>query len=264
MEKIVSIGIDAGSTTLKIIGIDQNKKILFSFIDDAQPKIEEQTLIVLEDLKKSYNIDSSAILATGYGSNLIRAAIKKITEISCHAKGIYEYFKHGGTIIDIGGQDNKVIVISNNGKVLDFIMNDKCASGTGRFLENTAWRLKISKEEMAELAMSTYNEVQISSICAVFAESEVISMLARGKKLEEVIRGLHRAMTKRVLAMLHSVKFNPPLILSGGGIKNKAIVKMIEEETYEKPLIPENPQIMGAYGAALFGLEQNINLDKSG
>ena len=253
MEKVKSIGIDAGSTTLKIVGVNKEGKILFSIIEDADPKIEEQTDKLLGELKSNYDIGNSKIVATGYGSNLIKAN-KKITEITCHAKGIYEYFKTGGTAVDIGGQDNKVILISKNGKVIDFIMNDKCASGTGRFLENTAWRLKIPIENMAELALNSDSEVKISSTCAVFAESEVISQLSRGQKLEHVIKGLHRAMIKRITSMVYAIGFNPPLMLSGGVAKNKAVVQMLEEELNKKPLIPEDPQIMGAFGAALIGL----------
>ena len=253
MEKVKSIGIDAGSTTLKIVGVGKEGKILFSIIEDADPKIEEQTDKLLGELKSNYDIENPKIVATGYGSNLIKAS-KKVTEITCHAKGIYEYFKTGGTAVDIGGQDNKVILISKNGKVIDFIMNDKCASGTGRFLENTAWRLKIPTENMAELALNSDSEVKISSTCAVFAESEVISQLSRGQKLEHVIKGLHRAMVKRITSMVYAIGFNPPLMLSGGVAKNKAVVQMLEEELNTKPLIPEDPQIMGAFGAALIGL----------
>ena len=255
METVKSIGIDAGSTTLKIVGVNEEGKILFTIVEDADPKVEEQTESILNKLKENYDIESSKIVATGYGSNLIKAD-KKITEITCHAKGIYEHFKSGGTAVDIGGQDNKVILISKGGKVIDFIMNDKCASGTGRFLENTAWRLKIPTEKMAELALNSDGEVKISSTCAVFAESEVISHLSRGEKLEHVIKGLHRAMVKRITSMIYAIGLNPPLMLSGGVAKNKAVVKMLEEELGEKPLIPENPQIMGAFGAALLGLSK--------
>jgi len=255
METVKSIGIDAGSTTLKIVGVNEEGKILFSIVEDADPRIEEQTQKLLNTLKKNYVIKNAKMVATGYGSNLIEAN-KKVTEITCHAKGIYEYFKTGGTAVDIGGQDNKVILISKSGKVVDFLMNDKCASGTGRFLENTAWRLKIPVEKMVELALNSDGEVKISSTCAVFAESEVISHLSRGQKLEHVIKGLHRAMVKRITSMIYAVGFNPPLMLSGGVAKNRAVVNMLEEELGEKPLIPDNPQIIGAFGAALIGLSE--------
>ncbi len=253
MKKIISIGIDAGSTTLKIVGIAEKRAIAFSIVEDANPLIEKQVDSILSQLANDYDLKTATVVATGYGSNLIKAD-KKITEITCHAKGIFEHFKTGGTAVDIGGQDNKVILLSDNGRVLDFIMNDKCASGTGRFLENTAWRLKIPIEKMAEIALNCKEEVPISSTCAVFAESEVISQLSRGKKLEHVIKGLHRAMVKRITAMIYGIGLKPPLMLSGGVAKNKAVVYMLEEETGEKPLIPDNPQTIGALGAAIFGL----------
>ncbi len=253
MKVLKSLGIDAGSTTLKIVGLDEERQIVFSIVEEPDPKIEEQVDALLREIGTRYDTASAKVVATGYGSNLLRAD-EKITEISCHARGIYEYFKTGGTAVDIGGQDNKVMLISENGKVIDFMMNDKCASGTGRFLENTAWRLKIPIEKMADLALKSDGEVPISSTCAVFAESEVISQLSRGHKLAHVIKGLHRAMVKRIGGMIYAIGIRPPLMLSGGVAKNRMVVQMIEEETGETVLLPEDPQIIGAYGAAVLGL----------
>ncbi len=252
---IKSIGVDAGSTVVKIVGIDGNKKIAFSLVEQADPLIEKQVGKLLDEAKNGFDIgEHTPIVATGYGSELIKGAKRKVTEITCHAKGVFEYFGHGGTLLDIGGQDSKVIVISDKGDVIDFIMNDKCAAGTGRFLETSAWRLKIPIEKMGEIALSTDEEVAISSTCAVFAESEVISRLARGERLEAVIRGLHRSLVKRIVAMIHSVGFKPPLMLSGGVVRNNAIRLMIEEELHVNALMPEHPQLMGAYGAAIIGM----------
>ncbi len=260
MGQVASIGIDAGSTAVKIVGIDKNSRILFHITEPTEPKIEEQVKRLLRKIETELGVDISGIpiTATGYGSSLILEARKRVTEITCHAKGVFTYFGHGGTLVDIGGQDSKVIVVGNRGQVIDFVMNDKCAAGTGRFLETTAWRLKIPVEEMGKLALSSSQEVPISSTCAVFAESEVISMLARGKALEAVIRGLHRALVKRVVAMIDNVGLVSPLILSGGVVCNEAVQKMIEEETGVKPLVPEHPQLMGAYGAAIIGLSEEV------
>ncbi len=248
---MVSLGIDAGSTTIKIIGIDKNKKIVFEKIENTEPDVDKQVKRLLKNIK----ISEIKIVVTGYGSNLIKFATKKVTEITCHATGVFYYFKKGGTLIDIGGQDSKVVIISENGKVIDFTMNDKCAAGTGRFLENIAWRLKIPVERMGDIALNSEKEVNISSTCAVFAESEVISMLARGEELEAVIKGLHRALVKRIGAMANSLNIFPPLILSGGVSKNIAIQRMLQEELGFNTLIPENPQIIGAYGAAILGID---------
>ncbi len=255
MTRVESLGVDAGSTVVKIVGIDKHKNTILGLAEQAEPLIESQVENMLTRIRHKYDIDNNTnIVATGYGSELIKTAKKKVTEITCHAKGIFDYFGHGGTLLDIGGQDSKVIVISNSGNVVDFIMNDKCAAGTGRFLETSAWRLKIPIENMGKIALSTHKEVPISSTCAVFAESEVISRLAHGDNLESVIRGLHRSLTKRIVAMIRTVGFTPPLILSGGVINNQAIKSMIEEELQTKALIPNNPQLMGAYGAAIIGL----------
>ncbi len=246
---MISLGIDAGSTTIKIIGIDENKSIVFKKIENSEPEVEKQ----IKRLLKNIDLSKITIVATGYGSNLIEFADKKVTEITCHAVGAFNYFNKGGTLIDIGGQDSKVVIISDNGKVLDFTMNDKCAAGTGRFLENIAWRLKIPVEKIGDMAINSENEVKISSTCAVFAESEVISMLSRGEKLEAVIKGLHRALAKRIGAMAGSLNIYPPIILSGGVAKNRAIQKMLQDELGFEALIPEDPQIIGAYGAAILG-----------
>jgi predicted CoA-substrate-specific enzyme activase len=177
-----------------------------------------------------------------------------VTEITCHTKGVYREFTRGGTLVDIGGQDSKVIGISAKGDVVDFAMNDKCAAGTGRFLENTARRLGVPLENMGQAALSASEEVSISSTCTVFAESEVISLIAHGVAVEPILRGLHRSLIKRIVAMIRTVGLAPPLMLSGGVAQNQAIPRMLEEETGEKVILPCYPQLMGAYGAALIAL----------
>ncbi len=252
--KRLFVGIDAGSTAVKVVVIDSEKRVLYTLIEDTKPFIEEQTGSILKAIREKFSGCEFFVTATGYGAQLVKEADKRVTEISCHARGAFFATGKKGTVIDIGGQDSKVIVVGNDGQVLDFVMNDKCAAGTGRFLENIAWRLKLSFKEMEELALSSGEEVSISSTCAVFAESEVISMLAKGIELKKIVKGIHRALVKRITAMLYSVSFFPPLILSGGVARNRAVQKMIEEETGEKIIVPENPQITGALGAALSGL----------
>jgi predicted CoA-substrate-specific enzyme activase len=163
--------------------------------------------------------------------------------------------QHGGTLVDIGGQDSKVIGISPRGEVVDFAMNDKCAAGTGRFLENTANRLGVPMETLGEVTLSAKEEVTISSTCTVFAEAEVVSMLAHGVALEPILRGLHRSLIKRIVAMVRTVGLVSPLMLSGGVVQNSAIPEMLAEETGEEIIMPSCPQLMGAYGAALIALE---------
>ncbi len=260
MSRVKAIGIDVGSTTAKIVAVDENGEMIWRYIEPTDPRIEDQVDRFLEKLKEELSISDEElkkipIVATGYGRKLVHQAKKKLTEITCHAKGVYKSLGHGGTLVDIGGQDSKVIVISNDGKVVDFTMNDKCAAGTGRFLENTAMRMKVPLDKMGELALSAPEEVKISSVCTVFAESEIISMIAHGVAVEPILKGLHRGLISRIVAMIRSVGLTPPLMLSGGVVKNPAVRKMLEEATGQKVILPEYPQFMGAYGAALIALE---------
>jgi predicted CoA-substrate-specific enzyme activase len=196
-------------------------------------------------------------VATGYGRKLVVQAARQITEISCHARGVYTELSNGGPLVDIGGQDSKVIRLNHTGKVVDFVMNDKCAAGTGRFLENTAFRLQVPVDRLGAEALSTDEEVTISSTCTVFAESEVISLLAHGVSLESILRGLHRSLVKRVVAMIRPVGLVAPLMLSGGVALNPAIQSMLAEELAQEVILPRHPQLSGAYGAALFAMEMN-------
>ncbi len=178
-----------------------------------------------------------------------------MTEITCHARGIYRALGHGGTLVDIGGQDSKVIAIGPRGDVVDFAMNDKCAAGTGRFIENTARRLQIELPDVGRVALSTEEEARISSTCTVFAESEIVSLIAQGVPVPNILRGLHRSLIQRIVAMIRTVGLTPPLMLSGGVVQNPAICAMLERETGLAVVLPQYPQLMGAYGAALAVLE---------
>jgi len=257
MSKFSALGFDIGSTTAKIVAVDETGKIIWQYIENTEPKIEEQVENLLKKVKKEVGDTLNIpVVATGYGRNLVLQANRKVTEITCHAKGIFKAVGHGGTLVDIGGQDSKVIIISDKGKVVDFTMNDKCAAGTGRFLENTAERMKIPVENIGKLSIESPDEVNISSTCTVFAESEIISMLAHGEGIAPILKGLHRGLISRVVGMIRSVGLVPPLMLSGGVVKNDAIRKMLSESTKQTVIVPEYPQLMGAYGAALIALKE--------
>jgi len=247
--QVVALGIDVGSTTVKIVGVDAEGNLAWHWLEQAEPRVEDQVERFLARAGVSV-----PLVATGYGRKLVRQATRSVTEITCHAKGVYRELAHGGTLVDIGGQDSKVIGISPRGDVTDFSMNDKCAAGTGRFLENTANRLGVPLERMGHVALLALEEVSISSTCTVFAESEVISLIAHGVAVEPILRGLHRSLIKRVVAMIRTVGLVPPLMLSGGVVQNQAIARMLEEETGEQVIVPRHPQLMGAYGAALIAL----------
>jgi len=255
--EIQAIGIDIGSSSTKLVGTNSTGEMIWHVLEKTEPRIEEQVMRMLDQAwEMNDRLKEVPVIATGYGRKLAHQATRAITEITCHARGVYQELKHGGTLVDIGGQDSKVIRISPQGKVIDFAMNDKCAAGTGRFLENTANRLNVPLENMGTMGMETSVEAAISSTCTVFAESEIISLLANGVNLPEILRGLHRSLIKRVVAMVHSVGFEAPLMLSGGVVQNPLIASMLGEEIGTEVVLPRHPQLMGALGAALIALER--------
>jgi predicted CoA-substrate-specific enzyme activase len=259
MEQIYALGIDIGSTTTKMVGVDEGGRVIWHRLEQAEPLVEAQVDRLLARLGEECGpLDGMPLVATGYGRRLVHIAAQQVTEITCHARGVFHEFGRGGTLVDIGGQDSKVMAISPQGKVLDFVMNDKCSAGTGRFLENTAARLRVPLEQLGEQALSTAEEVPISSTCTVFAESEVISLIANAVPLPSILRGLHRSLVRRIVAMIHTVGLTAPLVLSGGGALNPALRCMLEEETGEKVILPRQPQLTGAHGAALLASERKL------
>jgi (R)-2-hydroxyacyl-CoA dehydratese activating ATPase len=248
----VALGIDVGSATTKLVGVDATGEMVLHLLEPSDPHVEGQVTRLLRTVAYT---GETPLVATGYGRGLVHQSSRRITEITCHARGVYRALGHGGTLVDIGGQDSKVIALNTQGQVLDFAMNDKCAAGTGRFLENTAGRLGVALDEIGPLALSTEAEVAISSTCTVFAESEVISLIAHGVPIASILRGLHRSLIKRVVAMIRTVGLTPPLMLSGGVVRNPAVRHMLAGETGHPVTMPRHPQLMGAYGAALLALE---------
>jgi predicted CoA-substrate-specific enzyme activase len=194
--------------------------------------------------------DIAYVVATGYGRINVPFADKQITEISCHATGIQSIFPGARTVIDIGGQDSKGIKIAN-GRVVDFIMNDKCAAGTGRFLEVIADALGVKLSEMGEISLRSKQRLEISNICTIFAEQEVISCLSEGKLIEDIIAGLHESIANRVISMVERIKIEKDVVVTGGGAKNIGLVKAIEHRLGYPVFIPPEPLITGALGAAL-------------
>lgn len=250
-----ALGIDIGAATAKIVAVDATGAMVWHYLEPTEVRVEDQAERFLNLAQQTFgSLDGVPLVATGYGRGLVRQAVRRVTEITCHARGIFRELGHGGTLVDIGGQDSKVIAISPKGEVVDFVMNDKCAAGTGRFLENTARRLGVPLEQMGEAALAASEEVHISSTCTVFAESEVVSLIAHGVEVGPILRGLHRALVRRIVAMIRTVGLTPPLMLSGGVVRNPAVCHMLEEETGEQVVLPRYPQLMGAYGAALLAL----------
>jgi len=222
--------------------------------------IEAAYAAVLEGagLKKQ---DISGLISTGYGREQVDGRIKSITEISCHAKGAAFLFPNTRLILDIGGQDSKSIKVGPNGQVLDFAMNDKCAAGTGRFFEVMARALEIDLDDMGRLASRANNKLSISSMCTVFAESEVVSLVARGEPVEDIVAGLCRAVAERTRALAQRVGIAPEVTMTGGVAKNLGVVRALEELLGQKFNIPAEPQIVGALGAAILARETTSRMN---
>jgi predicted CoA-substrate-specific enzyme activase len=196
----------------------------------------------------------SYIVATGYGRLNVPFADCQITELTCHTKGVVSLFPAVRCAIDIGGQDAKGLQI-NNGKLVDFVMNDRCAGGTGRFLEITANTLNLKIEELGSISSKSINKVKISNICTVFAQQEVISYISQGVPLEDIIAGLHDAIAMRVVEMVRRLKIEPDVVFTGGVAKNIGVVNAIKENLGCEVSVPEEPLLSGALGAALLGRE---------
>jgi (R)-2-hydroxyacyl-CoA dehydratese activating ATPase len=251
------LGIDIGSSSSKAVIIDEQRKILGQAVINTGAGTQGPDKAVVAALLEA-GIDHMQIKAsvvTGYGRITYGKADKQITEISCHARGTAHLMPNARTVIDIGGQDAKVIRLNENGKVENFVMNEKCAAGTGRFLEVMARILDCGIEGLASLSEKATEEIIISNTCTVFAESEVISQLAAGAKRENVAKGAHKAVAKRVAGLGGRVGMAPDVVMTGGVALNKGVVAALEKEIGEKIAVADNPQMIGAIGAALYALE---------
>jgi predicted CoA-substrate-specific enzyme activase len=247
-------GIDVGSLSTDCVIINEKEEILSYSITETGASSTEAAEKSLEEALARLAVQRGAVknlVATGYGRISVPFADKRVTEISCHALGAYKLFPDTRTVVDIGGQDSKVIRVGPGGKVLDFTMNDKCAAGTGRFLEVMASKLQVPLGEMGSLSVGANGEVRISSVCTVFAESEVISLVAQNHPKEEIIRGIHRAIVNRVWSMVKTLGVEREVTMSGGVAKNRGVVAFLEEKLGHPIHVYEEPQIVGGLGAAL-------------
>lgn len=247
-------GIDVGSTSSEALILDQKGRVKAAVIIDTgvnSTQAAETALSLALDQADLGREELNRLVATGYGRVSVPFADKAITEITCHAAGAFHLFPKTGTIIDIGGQDSKVIKVGVEGKVMDFNMNDKCAAGTGRFLEVMAAKLNCGLSELGALSAKAGEAVEISSVCTVFAESEVVSMVARNVPRENIIAGLHRAIVNRVWSMVKALGVSGQVTMTGGVAKNRGVVSLFEQKLGKKINVSPEPQIIGALGAAL-------------
>lgn len=251
-------GIDIGSSTTKFTVITEDYQVIGHSIVGTYADQKKAIAESLEKIESSYKIsidDMSNIVGTGYGRNNISFANKQMTELFCHSKGARYLYPTARLIIDIGGQDSKVIKLDDNGNMVDFVMNEKCAAGTGKFLEAMARTLDRELTQFEELAGKSTKKVSISNICTVFAESEVISRISQGYRIEDIVSGIHESIAERICGMVRRLSVIPDVVMSGGVAKNKGVVKTIENILGCTIFVPDEPQVVGSLGAAIYACE---------
>ena len=257
-------GIDIGSTMTKVAIMGDS--LLASVIGPTGPEHRRLANRVMEEALEQAGLkfdQLSYVVATGYGRINVPFADKQVTEITCHAKGLHSLLPSAKTIVDIGGQDTKGIKIKD-GKVVSFVMNDKCAAGTGRFLEVIADALGVPLDRLGEVSLTAKRVVAIANTCTVFAEQEVISQLAGGESVANLVAGVHEAIATRVYSMVNKLKIEPDVAITGGGAKNIGLVKALETKFGCPVLVPPEPLLTGAIGAALVGKEAHRQADLKG
>ncbi len=259
-------GVDVGSTQTKAILLDEEGNIAGRALLD----LETSMVSVAEDAFKKLLDEAGAdmsqvvrIAGTGYGRYNVKFGHEQVTEITCHSRGAVYLFPDTRTVIDIGGQDTKAISVKPDGQVDDFTMNDKCAAGTGRFLGAASAALELPLGELGKLALTSKNPVRITTTCTVFAESEIISHLAKGMLPEDVLMGVHHAIATRSISLARRVGINPGVTFTGGVSRNEAMVKLMEEMIGMKMNVSPEAHFCGALGAALFARDHAFGLTPS-
>ena len=250
------LGIDVGTSYIKAVIIDNKNEIIGSSTDRSGADLQKSITATFKELTTSADIPQHTIkhiTATGFGRRSVSFADSIKTEIGCHAKGSYHYFPRKITIIDIGGQDTKIIKIDAKGKTLGFKMNRKCAAGTGAFLEEIANRLSIPMSEMNMLAAKSTKDTALSSFCTVFASTEILTRIKDGERIEDMVKSAFESVARRVIEM---DTLDGTIVMTGGVVTyNDFILKALTKYVGSKILTPPNPQLTGAIGAALFARE---------
>ncbi|GMV33184.1 MAG: 2-hydroxyglutaryl-CoA dehydratase [Chloroflexi bacterium] len=251
-------GVDVGSTQTKAVIVNEAREIVGRALIDTGANVVVAAENAYNEALKSSGIreeEVEYVIGTGYGRYRVTFGNTQVTEISCHARGAAQMFPGTKTVLDMGGQDTKAIRVSPKGEVLDFCMNDKCAAGTGRFLGAAAAALDIPLAELGNVAMKAERPVKISTTCTVFAESEVLSWLGKGKKIEDILWGVHLSIASRSTALLRRVGIEDEITFTGGVTKNAGMIKSLEQALKTKLNVSEDSHFMGALGAALFALD---------
>jgi (R)-2-hydroxyacyl-CoA dehydratese activating ATPase len=253
----VFVGIDVGASMTKVAVLDADKNLVGYHVKKSGVDFTATADFCLKASPDMANVEKKDVMltvSTGYGRKNVTFANDTVTEIGCHAKGCFNYFPTSITIIDIGGQDNKIIKLDGSGKRLSFKMNRKCAAGTGAFLEEMSVRLDIPLDEMDGLARKSENMVKLGSYCTVFSATEVLENIRNGKKLNDIIKGVFFSVIKRIIEM---DSFTERVVMTGGVVAhNPYLVNMMEEMIGRDILVPDYPQLSGAIGAALHAMEK--------
>jgi predicted CoA-substrate-specific enzyme activase len=261
---IYAAGVDVGSTQTKAVIINEKREIIARALTDTGANVTRAAdrgfaeALQAAGLKRE---DVAYVVGTGYGRYKVTFGDAQITEISCHARGANFLFPKTRTVIDMGGQDAKGIHIGPDGDVKDFVMNDKCAAGTGRFLANAAEALSLSLDDIGEIAMRAKNPVRLTTVCTVFVESDIMSYLAQGKKVEDILGGVHSAIAARTISLVRRVGIEPEVTFTGGVSLNIGMVRALEVKLGMKVNVSSDSHYVGALGAAIFALERAVKAE---
>lgn len=257
----IAAGVDVGSTQTKAVIMSDNggRTVLARALVDTGANVRkaaENAFLLACRQAEIAHTEVGFVVGTGYGRYNITFGNAQLTEISCHARGAQFACPGTRTVIDMGGQDAKAISVGPDGQVLDFVMNDKCAAGTGRFLANAADVMGIGLDDIGPLSQRATRPVRIATVCTVFVESDILSYLAQGKKAEDIMSGVHLAIAKRTLSLARRVAIEPEITMTGGVARNIGMVRALEEVLGTKMQVSPDAHFMGAIGAAVFALEK--------
>lgn len=261
-----TMGVDIGSASSEVVILEDGERIVAAEAVQVGTGSSGPQRALDQALKKSglQMEDMEKIVATGYGRVAFTQADKQISEISCHAKGIFHLVPSARTIIDIGGQDAKAIRLDSKGGVKQFFMNDKCAAGTGRFLEVMARVLETTLEDLSNYDALAEKPATVSSTCTVFAESEVISLLSKGEKKANIIAGVHNSVASKACGLAYRAGIEEDIVMGGGVAINTGVIRAMTEELKKPVFVAPNPQLTGALGAALFAYDEAIKSNSEG
>ena len=252
-------GVDVGSTQTKAVIIDETGAIVGRSLVDTGANVIQAAQNAFDEALRAKNLSDQEVeyvIGTGYGRYRVTFGNEQVTEISCHARGAVHLFPKTRTVVDMGGQDTKAISVSEGGEILDFCMNDKCAAGTGRFLGAASAALDIPLDDLGDRALLSKNPVKISTTCTVFAESEVLSWLGKGKKIEDILWGVHKSIATRSFGLMRRVGVSDEVTFTGGVSRNPAMVEALEQQGKITLNVSDDCQYIGALGAALFALDR--------